>query len=47
MTLCPFELFPVFLVLEVEGSNGTMKVSIFSSQVCVETEMFVVGSLEK
>lgn len=45
--LCPFELFPVLLVLGVEGSSGTMKVSISSSQVHVEAEMFVLGSLER
>lgn len=45
--LCPFELFPVLLVLGVGGSSGTMKVNISSSQVCVEAEMFVLGSLER
>lgn len=46
MTLCPFELFPVLLGLGVEGSSGKMKVNISSSQVCVETEIFVLSSLE-
>lgn len=45
--LCPFELFPVLLGLGVEGSSGTMKVNISSSQVCVEMEVLVLGSLER
>lgn len=45
MTLCPFELFPVLLGLGVEGSSGTMKVHITSSQICVEIEVFFLGSL--